>query len=103
MIYKNKRKPELKQREELNLRFPNIHFWFFRKGLIINSKIHTKKIIDKMKEFSQNLNNNNFTYAAALFPAILLMMISFGNRYYTLSFLIKRSKRNLNIIKWFKS
>ena len=25
-IYKNKRKPELKQREELNLRFPNIHF-----------------------------------------------------------------------------
>ena len=23
---KNKRKPELKQREELNLRFPNIHF-----------------------------------------------------------------------------
>ncbi len=52
-----------------------------------------------MKEFFQNLNNNNLTCSAALFPAILLMMISFGNRYYTLNLLIRRSKRNLNILK----
>ena len=52
-----------------------------------------------MTEIFQNLNNYNLTYAALLFPAIPLMMISFGNRYSTLSLLIRRSIGNLNIIK----
>ena len=43
-----------------------------------------------MAEIFQNLNNYNLTYAALLFPAIPLMMISFGNRYSTLSLLIRR-------------
>ncbi|MDA1283707.1 MAG: DUF2721 domain-containing protein [Proteobacteria bacterium] len=36
------------------------------------------------------MNNVNFWYPALLFPAIPLMMISFGNRYSTLAALIRK-------------
>ena len=36
------------------------------------------------------MENFNLTYAALLFPAIPLMMISFGNRYSSLSILIRK-------------
>ena len=41
-------------------------------------------------EFFQNLNNYNLTYAAFIFPATPLMMMSFRNRYSTLCLLIRR-------------
>ena len=43
-----------------------------------------------MSAIFQNLNNYNTTYATLLFPAMPLMMITFSNRYNTLSLLIKR-------------
>ena len=39
---------------------------------------------------SININQFDLTYAAFLFPAIPLMMISFGNRYTALSTLIRK-------------
>ena len=52
-----------------------------------------------MRDFFQNLNNNNLTCSAVLFSVIPTIKISFGNRYSTLSLLIRKSKRNLNIRK----
>ena len=43
-----------------------------------------------MISFIESIDNFNLTYAALLFPAIPLMMISFGNRYTTLSNLIRK-------------
>ena len=43
-----------------------------------------------MISFVDSIDNFNLTYAALLFPAIPLMMISFGNRYATLSNLIRK-------------
>ena len=43
-----------------------------------------------MISFLDSIDNFNLTYAALLFPAIPLMMISFGNRYATLSNLIRK-------------
>ena len=54
------------------------------------SKIYAKEIIERMLGIFQNLNNGNLTYVALLFPAMPLMMISFGNRYIRLSLLIWR-------------
>ena len=43
-----------------------------------------------MISLTDSVDNFNLTYAALLFPAIPLMMISFGNRYTTLSNLIRK-------------